>query len=176
MVKDYYKVLGLSEVAFPVAIQSSFQELIFKLHPRMSKDSDTEKYLELFEAFEILSNIEYRDSYDNLRNRNVKLQESGLLDNLLDEKDLEGIEDWRSTSVKKANYYAKLNYSELMDSQLLSKPKGSGGMLVKFVGISLVLIGSPILVFFFNISVVEIIILIAGVTFYYSFMKWVFTD
>lgn len=69
--RDYYEVLGVSKNATDQEIKSSFRKLSRKYHPDMqSGKSDVEKkeaedkFKELAEAYDVLSNSEKRSQYD----------------------------------------------------------------------------------------------------------------
>lgn len=66
--KDYYQVLGVPPTATDEAIKRAFRALARKYHPDVAKDKKTaeEKFKELNEANEVLSNPETRKKYDEL--------------------------------------------------------------------------------------------------------------
>uniref|UniRef100_A0A2B4RJ23 DNA topoisomerase 2 n=1 Tax=Stylophora pistillata TaxID=50429 RepID=A0A2B4RJ23_STYPI len=66
MKKDYYKVLGVSKSASASEIKKAYRKLAIKYHPDKNpgdKQSD-KKFKESAEAYEVLSNPEKRDRYD----------------------------------------------------------------------------------------------------------------
>lgn len=66
--KDYYRVLGVPRTAADEEIKKAFRTLARKYHPDVAKDKKTaeEKFKELNEAHEVLSNAESRRKYDQL--------------------------------------------------------------------------------------------------------------
>ena len=66
--KDYYKVLGIPPKATPEEIKKAFRTLARKYHPDVAKDKKAaeEKFKELNEAHEVLSDPESRKKYDEL--------------------------------------------------------------------------------------------------------------
>ena len=66
--KDYYDVLGVPRTASDAEIKKSFRKLARKYHPDVAKDKITaeEKFKELNEANEVLSDPEKRRKYDEL--------------------------------------------------------------------------------------------------------------
>jgi len=67
--KDYYKILGVSRDADEKQIKSAFRKLARKYHPDVNKtDEAHEKFKEINEAYEVLSDKQKRQRYDSLGN------------------------------------------------------------------------------------------------------------
>ncbi len=66
--KDYYDVLGVARNASDTEIKKAFRKLARKYHPDVAKDKTTaeDKFKELNEANEVLSDPEKRRKYDEL--------------------------------------------------------------------------------------------------------------
>lgn len=66
MAKDYYKVLGINKGATADEVSKAFKKLARKYHPDMNPGDKKaeEKFKEISEANEILSNAEKRKKYD----------------------------------------------------------------------------------------------------------------
>ncbi len=64
--RDYYEVLGLKKGAAPEEIKKAYRKLALKYHPdRNSSDSNAEdKFKEINEAYQVLSNPEKKARYD----------------------------------------------------------------------------------------------------------------
>ena len=64
--RDYYETLGVSKGSSADDIKSAFRKLARKHHPDLAKDKKTaeEKFKEINEAYEVLSDPEKRKKYD----------------------------------------------------------------------------------------------------------------
>src|SRR6202045_3608792 len=66
--RDYYETLGVSKTASEDEIRSAFRKLARKYHPDVAKDKKNaeEKFKQINEAYEVLSDAEKRKKYDQL--------------------------------------------------------------------------------------------------------------
>ena len=66
--RDYYKTLGVSKTASADEIKKAFRKLARQHHPDLAKDKKAaeEKFKEINEAYEVLSDAEKRKKYDEL--------------------------------------------------------------------------------------------------------------
>ncbi len=63
--RDYYDILGVSRNATDEQIKKAYRELVRKYHPDVSKDPNaTEKFKEIQEAYQVLSDPKKRAAYD----------------------------------------------------------------------------------------------------------------
>lgn len=65
--RDYYETLGVSKTSTAEEIKKAFRKLARKYHPDTAEDKKTaeEKFKEINEAFEVLSDPEKRKKYDD---------------------------------------------------------------------------------------------------------------
>lgn len=70
--RDYYDVLGVSQGASDEEIKKAFRKLAMEYHPDRNKDSGaSEKFKEVSEAYQVLSDSKKRDSYDTFGHAGV---------------------------------------------------------------------------------------------------------
>ena len=67
--RDYYETLGVSKNASESEMKKSFRQLALKYHPDKNPGNQEaeEKFKEAAEAYEILTDSEKRNIYDQLR-------------------------------------------------------------------------------------------------------------
>jgi molecular chaperone DnaJ len=71
--RDYYELLGLSRGASEQDIKSAFRKLARELHPDVSEAPDAEeRFREVAEAYQVLSNSETRELYDRYGHAGLK--------------------------------------------------------------------------------------------------------
>ena len=63
--RDYYEILGVSKTATEAEVKSAYRKLALKFHPDKNKAADAEeKFKEINEAYQVLSDKQKRQSYD----------------------------------------------------------------------------------------------------------------
>lgn len=78
--KDYYKILGVTKNASQDEIKKAYRKLAVKYHPDKNPNDKTieEKFKEINEANEVLSNVEKRKKYDEVGENWKYYQQQGM--------------------------------------------------------------------------------------------------
>ena len=70
--RDYYEVLGVSKSASAAEIKKAYRKLSKQYHPDINKEPGAEdKFKELTEAYEVLSDDTKKAQYDTIWSRGI---------------------------------------------------------------------------------------------------------
>ena len=73
MGKDFYKILAISKTASDDEIKKAYRKLALKYHPDKNKTPQAEeRFKEIAEAYEVLSDKKKRDIYDKYGEEGLK--------------------------------------------------------------------------------------------------------
>ena len=73
MGKDYYKILGIAKGASEDDVRKAYRKMALKFHPDKNKSAGAEeKFKEIAEAYEVLSDKRKRDIYDKYGEEGLK--------------------------------------------------------------------------------------------------------
>ena len=77
--KDYYRILGVSEQAAEKEIKAAYRKLAKQYHPDVVQDDaeKTQRMYEIQEAYECLGDEKSRKEYDKARMRNCSGYQAG---------------------------------------------------------------------------------------------------
>jgi len=62
--KDLYKILGIEKTALPEEVKKAYFEMAKKYHPDSADETEVQKFYEIAEAYQILSDDKERRAYD----------------------------------------------------------------------------------------------------------------
>ena len=112
--KDYYKILGVDKSATPKDIKKAYRKLAAKYHPDKTKGDKAaeEKFKEINEANEVLSDPEKREKYDTLGANWQAYEQAGG--------------DWRQYANQSQNNGGQTFYYEGDPSEFFGEGGGSG--------------------------------------------------
>ena len=78
MGKDYYATLGIAKGATPEEIKKAYRKMALKYHPDKNKEAGAEeKFKDISEAYEVLSDEKKRSVYDKYGEEGLKGGASG---------------------------------------------------------------------------------------------------
>jgi hypothetical protein len=135
MTKDYYSILNISNNSTKEEIIKSFRELAKKYHPdKNSSPNASDKFREIFEAYEILKNDEKRKVYDQYWNAKYKRKEEKPQTDFEPE-----FKEQREYAKQTADKYSKMPYEDFINSALFNiqfvvrKTPTIGGIILVFL-------------------------------------------
>ncbi len=77
--RDYYQVLGITKQSTPEEIKKAYRKMAMQYHPDTNKASDAEKkFKEIQEAYEVLSDPNKKQMYDQYGHQGVNQQAGGF--------------------------------------------------------------------------------------------------
>ena len=124
---DYYKILGISKSAIQSDIKKAYRKLARKYHPDLNPNDNVaeQKFKEINEANEVLSNVENRKKYDEYGEhwQNSEAYQQAKQQN----------KNQRSAQNPKGGY-SEEDFSDFFGDMFGGRASGGGGRQVKFRG------------------------------------------
>lgn len=115
---DYYKILGIQKDSNQIQIRKAFRELALKYHPDKNKNSEEskQKFMEIVQAYEVLSDEIARKRYDDniFINEKIFQQQRQRF-------------HW-TPSADFANFYSYENLKQYDEKNFRGGREGGGGM------------------------------------------------
>ncbi len=110
--KDYYKILGLTRDSSIDSVKQHFKELAFENHPDVSNNKNAhEIFIEIYEAYHILSNPDKKAGYDLLYDKYISKSENQIANEEYIRTD---INNFSNSAREKAQQKAKIRYRDFI--------------------------------------------------------------
>lgn len=108
--KNYYSILEISIQATETEIKKAYRRCALKYHPDVNKSSDAHtRFLEVFEAYEVLSNPNERRIYDELYTKTFLNRSITIV--TANDQYRQRSEANQQKASRKADTYSKMSYS-----------------------------------------------------------------
>lgn len=107
--KDYYQVLNLNKNCTAKEIKSAFRRLSKQFHPDLNDSPDAEpKFIEIYEAYQILIDSSKRKKYDDLRS---KQKNQSIVRYQKKRKESEQkFQEWSAQARREGYQYSRMNF------------------------------------------------------------------
>ena len=125
IVKDYYKTLDIATNATSEEIKKAYRKLALEFHPDRNHSSNASSlFIEITEAYEILSNTHKKDAYDALFFKKSSTSSTSS----------EAFNNWQEQAYQKAYKYSKMDFNSYesilkQELEVLSKHSSNLGCL-----------------------------------------------
>lgn len=162
MIKDYYKILGITIAASQTEIKSVFRKLAVFWHPdRNSNPIALQKMQELNEAYEILSDEDKRKVYDRIYREYFFINDEIVISH---KKETESV-------TKEKEEYIKQKYDRELNElyNWIKNIKFSLSSIDDLLNKVLVKIDRPIETFFYFLPIVIVISLLSFIVYFIMF-------
>ena len=108
--KDYYKILNITPSADEIQIKKAFRIAALKWHPDKCKEPDAkDRFIFIYEAYEILSNSKTREVYDNIWKTHY-----GLNIPISKEPNYSEYKIWEQAAHDKGTTYSNMRYENFI--------------------------------------------------------------
>lgn len=131
--KDFYRILGLNQNCSAQEIKSAYRKLAQEWHPDKNKSPNAqERFIEIHEAYEFLSNPDKRKFYDSLHN--TEPQKDIVVSSKSTEQQKQTYEKFEKEAHMKAEYYSKVSFDKYFTDFLSGIDKVQTGCAYIFAG------------------------------------------
>ena len=136
--KNYYKILEIEFGTDTLTVKKAYRRLALKYHPDKNRASDAANmFIEITEAYEVLSDNTKRTEYDFLFKKNFISNETIIKE----EKYQEQQKTWTAYGQKKGEEYSKMSYDDF-NARILNEIKIGVSYIPNFFTILLVGLGA----------------------------------
>ena len=106
--KDYYKILGINSSSTVEEVKKAFRKKALHYHPDKNKSKDAaEKFREVYEAYEILTDNIQRQKYDSLyKDFFIRQQKAGY------ETIIQDFENLIKETKERSEQFSKMSYAD----------------------------------------------------------------
>ena len=112
IMQDYYSILGLPRDSSNESIKQRFKELAFEYHPDVSdKKNAQDKFIEIFEAYHVLSTLDEKANYDLLYDKYILKTKSHVQNEEFVKSTFRNVSD---SAREKAQQKAKVRYRDFI--------------------------------------------------------------
>ena len=106
--KKYYEILGVDQDAELETIKKAFRKQVAIYHPDVNpKDEAKEQFQNVVEAFDVLSDEEKRNQYDEMLSQQTNLEP------LYPEQEMV-LDEWETTSKRRSDNYKGMDLEDLL--------------------------------------------------------------
>lgn len=113
MIPNYYSILGVPHTSTKKEIKKAYRKLALKTHPDQNKRSDAkEKFIEINEAYLILSDTDARKRYDIEYLRCYHKESNNTDSNFRGGFRDENLNNWAENAKRQAKKYANMSFNK----------------------------------------------------------------
>ncbi|MCW9705791.1 J domain-containing protein [Fodinibius salsisoli] len=117
--ENYYEILGIKRDANIEGIKKAYRKLALKYHPDKNPDkSATEKFIEITEAYEVLSDESNRKIYTELFDKYYPVNKENQYSEYGNIESNETFRHWKNVGQEKAKQYSEMSFQDFANKAL----------------------------------------------------------